>query len=73
MSDARYNVLTWDTDLARYTPQAGMRNPCLAVDIAGLRKALRELRDECGYNCEYCRDEYGVREGDPCVMVERIA
>lgn len=33
-----------------------MENPCLGVDVGGLRRALRELRETFGYE---------ARRGDP--------
>ena len=68
-----YNVRTWDAELGEYTPQEGMRNPCLGVDILGLRRALRELRAECGYTCNRVRLPGGDYDSDPAVLVERAA
>ncbi len=67
----RYDVLTWDTATNQYTEQAGMKNPCLNVDLGGLRRALRELRRDFGYSCHRVRDEHG-HHSDWAVLVERV-
>lgn len=72
MSDARYNVLTWDPASEHYTEQEGMEHPCLDVDLAGLRRALWELRRVWGYTCHRVRDSDGHYDGDPAVLVERV-
>lgn len=56
----KYRVLTWDPELQRFTPQAGVRaGPYTQF---GLRKALRRLR-QTGYSAD--RRDYSV-------LVERI-
>ena len=72
MSEARYSIGTWDTELQAYTPQAGCDSPCINVDIHGLRRHLRELRDEHGYAADRVRDADGTHDdNDWCVLVER--
>lgn len=70
--DARYDVLTWDSAASQYSEQEGMRNPCLNVTLAGLRRALRELRDDFGYQCDRVRDKRGNHHSDTAVLVERV-
>lgn len=65
--NARYDVLTWDPCAEIYTQQEGMRNRSLSVDIRGLRKALRELREDFGYTAHRTRED-----SDPSVLVERV-
>lgn len=62
-SHARYNVLTWDCEDGQFTEQGGMINLCLDVSISGLRRALRELRCDFGYECH---------RQDSAVLVERL-
>jgi hypothetical protein len=62
----RYNVKTYDWEIGEFTPQEGLRNPSFNLDIYGLRRCLRELRDECGYPCNRVRDG----DSDPSVLVE---
>lgn len=68
MSEARYTIETWDTDLQEFTSQEGMENPTKDVDIHGLRRALRELQS-IGYSCEYSRRQ--CEASDPSVFVYR--
>jgi hypothetical protein len=56
---ARYEVLTWDADAQKFTPQAGVRRG--PYSLFGLRKALRELRGR----------GYMARKGDPFTLVQR--
>lgn len=70
-SEARYTVLTWDCVLDQYTEQEGMTNPSIDVTLSGLRRALRELRDEFGYECHRVRDAHGHYDSDAAVLVER--
>ena len=72
MSDPRYDVLTWDMASQQYTEQDGMESRCLNVTKAGLRRVLRELRNECGYSCHRVRDSFGGYDSDPSVLVERV-
>lgn len=58
----RYNVLTYDWDERRYTPQKGLDAPSVGVSLGGVRRALRELKT-CGYDCG---------RQDPSVLVERV-
>lgn len=58
---AKYEVLTWDMDKQKWTPQIGVRRG--PYTLWGLRKALRKLRD-MGYSIQ--------RANAPCVYVERI-
>ena len=71
MSDARYDVLTWDPVLETFTEQAGMESPCLGVSLAGVRRALHELRRDWGYTAHRVRDRTGSHHSDPAVLVER--
>lgn len=72
MSDARYSIGTWDTELQAYTPQAGCDSPCINVDIHGLRRHLRELRDEHSYTAHRVRGDEGTHDdNDWSVLVER--
>lgn len=61
----QYCVLTWDTDLARFTPQQGVRRG--PYSLWGLKRALRKLR-HLGYSCDY-RSRGG---GDSSVCVQRL-
>lgn len=61
MKRARYEVLTWDPETGRFTPQKGVRKG--PYTLFGLRKALRQLR-EMGY---------AARRPDPSVLVERLS
>lgn len=56
-----YEVLTWDTDRDRFTPQRGVRRG--PYTLFGLRKALRQLQG-LGYPCN---------RQDPSVLVQRVA
>ena len=47
MKPREYWVLTWDTDLQRFTPQVGV--PAGPYSLFGLRTALRLLR-QVGYS-----------------------
>lgn len=69
----RYDVLTWDCDTESFTPQEGMAAPCSGVPLAGVLKALRELRRDFGYSAHRCRTGDGRYESDASVLVERIA
>lgn len=71
MSDARYSIGTWDTNKQAYTPQPECRTPCINVDIHGLRRHLRELRDEHGYGADRVRFDDGTHDSDWSVLVER--
>lgn len=42
MKKPRYEVLTWDSDLQKFTPQKGVRRG--PYSLFGLRKPLRQLR-----------------------------
>lgn len=66
-----YSIGTWDTNEQSYMPQADMRNPCINVDIHGLRRALTELRREHGYAANRIRFDNGERDSDWSVLVER--
>ena len=55
----RYFVTTWDAEREEFTPQQGVRTG--PYGLAGLRKAIRKLR-EYGYS--------GTRQ-DPSIYVER--
>ncbi len=52
MNGNLYSIGTWDTESQSYTPQQGMRNPCINVPWTGLLAALRELRREHGYDLD---------------------
>ena len=60
MNVPRYEVLTWDAELQRFTPQLGVSPG--PYTLFGLRPALRLLRD-MGYPAD--RD-------DPFVLVELL-
>ena len=47
MKQKTYEVLTWDIDKQRFTPQQGVRRG--PYRLWNLRKALRKLRDK-GYD-----------------------
>ena len=67
-----YSIGTWDTDAQAYTPQPETKTPCINVDIQGLRRHLRELRDEHGYTAHRFRDDDGGHsDNDWSVLVER--
>jgi len=68
---ALYSVGTWDTDVSGYTPQPEMRCPCINVTWRGLLNALRELRNEHGYDAGRVRFADGSRDSDWSVLVER--
>lgn len=70
--DRRYDVLTWDSAAQQYTEQDGMKNPCLGVDLHGVRRALRELRSDFGYSCHRYRLRLGDYASDAYVLVERV-
>lgn len=71
MADHTYSVRTWDGDLERYTPQAGLSLPWRGLTIWQLRAALRELRG-MGYTAHRYRDEDGEHfDNDYYVLVER--
>ena len=42
MAKQKYDVLTWDSELQKWTPQAGVRRG--PYTLFGLRKAIRKLR-----------------------------
>lgn len=55
-----YEVLTWDMDLQKFTPQWGVRRG--PYSQFGLRRALRKLRG-MGYDTD--------RSGAPSVLVQQ--
>jgi hypothetical protein len=57
---AKYEVLTWDTEVQKFTPQLGVRRG--PYTLFGLRKAVRKLRD--------LGDPAAT--GDPMVLVQRL-
>lgn len=67
-----YSIGTWDTELQAYTQQDGCESPSINVDIHGLRRHLRELRDEHSYTAHRRRDDGGDHcDNDFFVLVER--
>jgi hypothetical protein len=64
----RYEVLTWDTDKQKFTPQQGVRRG--PYTLWGLKRALRKLQSY-GYPCNY-RGRNGWPEGDPFVLVSEL-
>lgn len=62
----RYEVLTWDADTQKFTPQQGVRRG--PYSLWGLKRALRKLQ-EMGYPCDYSSNE---AQGDPSVRVDRL-
>lgn len=69
MSEPRYSVGTWDTELEAFTPQAGV--PAFNLTIHQLRQSLRDLR-QCGYSAHRFRDPDGEHDdNDTSVLVER--
>lgn len=60
MTKPTYEVLTWDSDKGKFTPQRGVRRGPWGK--WGLRRALRALRD-IGYDVH--------RSGAPSVLVQR--
>lgn len=64
MSKPQYRVLTWDIDAQEFTPQDGV--PSLVTGAAGLRSALRDLRN-LGYAANR-NDE----DSDASVLVELV-
>lgn len=61
MKRPSYHVLTWDVYRQKFTPQHGVR--CGPYSLFGLRKPLRKLRDQCGYDI--------YRAGAHSVLVEK--
>ncbi len=60
MSKPTYEVLTWDTDRQKFTPQIGVRRG--PWSLWGLRRALRKL-NEMGYDTR--------RAGAASVLVQK--
>ncbi len=58
----RYRIQTYDPELEQFTPQEGMSQPWDQLTIAGLRRAMHELRG-FGYQCN---------RSDPAVLIEAI-
>ena len=67
MSEPKYDVLTWDSNLEEYSEQDGMTVPSRGVSWCGMLAALRELRRKWGYLAH--RDH---EESDPSVLVQRM-
>lgn len=66
-----YTVGTWDMDLQKYTPQAGLDCPSENVPIATVRRILKQLR-RMGYSAHRRRDADGDHsDNDFSVLVER--
>ncbi len=65
MASRKYDILTWDSELGKFTEQAGMTNPTVNIEHHQIRPALRELQT-LGYRCNrnYC-------DSDASVLVER--
>jgi len=61
----KYDILTWDSELGKFTKQEGMTNPTIDIGHHQIRPALRELQS-FGYACNrnYC-------DSDASVLVER--
>jgi hypothetical protein len=62
----RYEVLTWDADKQKWTPQRGVRRG--PHSLWSLKRAIQKLRS-IGYGCEYSSDG---RSSDPSVLVYRL-
>lgn len=62
-----YSVGTWDTEVQGYTPHEGLGVPMVNVDVHGLRRALKALRNE-GYTCHRFKH---ADDSDTSVLVER--
>jgi hypothetical protein len=62
----RYEVLTWDSERQRFTPQRGVRRG--PYSLWGLKRALRKLQG-FGYPCNYRSHDC---DGDPAVTVGRL-
>jgi hypothetical protein len=60
----KYEVLTWDTELQKFTPQVGVRRG--PYSLWGLKRALRKLQN-MGYPCH--RNANG---NDHYVLVGRL-
>jgi hypothetical protein len=66
----RYNVMTWDPDLHKWTPQIGLTVPSQNVTKTQARVVLAELR-LMGYDCG--DDEFDRSAGGcPSVLVEEM-
>ncbi len=65
----RYEVLTWDVDKEKFTPQKGVRRG--PYTLWRLKQALRKLR-EIGYGCEYSSRSGRGGNSDSSVLVSRI-
>lgn len=61
-----YRVRTWDTYANDFTAQEGV--PEYVTGFAGLRQAIRLLREQYGYCCD--RTKHGG--SDPSVLIERV-
>ncbi len=63
--ETQYSILTWDTNLEKYTPQDGV--PELVTGFRGLIAAIRLLR-EAGYSADrnHC-------SSDPAVLIEKVS
>lgn len=59
LTEPLYSISTWDTDLQRFTPQAGLSCESINVPWRTLLRVMRELR------------QMGYQFGDPSVRVER--
>jgi hypothetical protein len=59
----KYEVLTWDVEKQKWTPQQGVRRG--PYSLWGLKRALRKLQ-ALGYPCDYRSDDCS---GDPSVLV----
>lgn len=64
MTEGRYCIRTWDSDLKEFTPQAGV--PSFNLTLYELRQSMRQLRD-MGYACNRSGGD-----SDPSVLVERM-
>lgn len=66
-----YSVGTYDWEIGRYTPQAGLSVPSFNITLPQLRQAVRELKG-MGYSCHRIRDEDGEHDdNDSNVLIER--
>jgi hypothetical protein len=75
MTDARYSVGTWDTELQAYTPQVGLSVPSIGITWLQLLQAVRELKI-FGYTAHRRRHvlssgEFDHDDNDWAVLIER--
>lgn len=66
MSQPTYRVRTYDCESGSYTKHSDESE---RLDIHGVRRVLRDLRDHFGYSAEY--SSHG--SGDPAILVERLS